>query len=161
MGRQLKTSEAFSKSTHCEPKYSRNVSACSGASSPDPAMTVEEYAAATSSLANSEEGEMTWGQFIAASAPVLKEMEMINPPDEVREYHQAWVAIMQAVIAAGKKQDQKAFMNPYLFLSEGPVLLLGMQLNNLEEEMPDDARQVMIKHDLFVKTPRQPGARWG
>jgi hypothetical protein len=27
MGRQLKTSEAFSKSTHCESKYSRNVSA--------------------------------------------------------------------------------------------------------------------------------------
>ena len=124
-------------------------SACNSASSPDPAMTVEEYAAATCSLTNSEEGEMTWGQFIAASAPVLKEMGRIDPPDEVREYHQVVVAILQAAIAAGEKQDQKAFMNPYLFLSEGPVLLLGMQLNNLEEQMPDDARQVMIKHGCF------------
>ena len=120
------------------------VSACGGGS-PAVAMTVEEYAAATCSDAEDEE-DLTWGQSISLFKPLLKEMDRIKPPSELRDYHQANLAIAQAIIEFAEKQDKDDIVNPYLFLTEQPIFLLGMTLSSLENELPDSIRQVLIEH---------------
>ena len=71
------------------------VSACGGGGEP---LTIEEYAAATCDSDAEDEEDLTWGQSISLFKPLLKEMNRIKPPSELRDYHQANLAIVQAVI---------------------------------------------------------------
>ncbi len=118
------------------------VSACGGGDGGggEP-LTIEEYAAATCDSDAEDEEDLTWGQSISLFKSLLKEMNRIKPPSELRDYHQANLAIVQVVIEFAEKQDKDDIVNPYLFLTEQPIFLLGMTLSSLENELPDSIRK--------------------
>ena len=48
-----------------------------------------------------------------------------------------------------KKQEEDAIVNLYLFLTEGPVFLLGMEVNELQNELPASTHQILKEHGCF------------
>ena len=107
--------------------------ACSGGES----FTAEEYA----QLVCSRETGIaeTWGDLAKDTQEGINAIEGINPPDEMRDYHNVLTALDAALIKLAKSKPQGEAINPFEMLGV-PELQAGA---TLMENMPAETKQIL------------------
>ena len=101
------------------------VAACSGSA----ALTLDEYVewCAMPRAGNdlSELGSVTWGEAIDAFESAVDEATSINPPEEVQQYHDGSIAVLQAMIAVAQQEERGEAFNPFALIGAG-LLVVGI-----------------------------------
>ena len=107
--------------------------ACSGRDS----LTVEEYA----QLVCGDESDITdtWGDLAKSVQEGLNKIEGANPPDEMRDYHNALTTSGTALIKLAKSKPQGETINLFE-LTTAPELLDGVMAT---ENLPAETKEIL------------------
>ena len=96
-------------------------------------ITSEEYAQLVCEKSNST--TETWRDLSESTQETLDLLERIDPPEEMRDYHEAAIRGARALneLAKGKPQEDK--INPFELLEAPEALAAGMAIGNLPAEV--------------------------
>ncbi len=98
--------------------------ACGGGDSPDAdgeraataPRTVEEYAQLV--CAETAESTKTWGEQVSGLEELLETLESINPPGELREYHNVTIDVGRTYLAFAKDMPRDGEVDPAALLAQ-------------------------------------------
>ena len=128
------------------------IAACGGGSESgggsDP-LTLEEYADACADYYDPElytEGDITWGEYRSKLTPPLEEFKGLNPPAEMRQYHQAIVALGQAVYDFAGVLNQDEILSTSLLGSAPSVVASASIVAEIEQGLPQDIDNLLLEH---------------
>lgn len=118
------------------------VVACSGG---DDALTLDEYVewceAAQSDIDLFEQDQATWGEVADSLESWIDEVGSINPPEEVRRYHEGSLSAIQAYVAVAQQEEREEIFNPFALL--GAALLVRGIIEEAEESLSPDTRAAL------------------
>ena len=117
------------------------VAACGGTT----ALTLDEYIEwCEMPRANDDLSDLdsaTWGEATAVFEHWLNEATTLNPPDEVREYHNGSIAAFQALVAVAREEDQDAAYGSFALL--GVLLLVRGIVEEAEQSLSANTRAAL------------------
>lgn len=122
--------------------------ACGGGTA---ALTLDEYAEwCGMGLVNDDLPDLdstTWDEATAVLERLLGEATAINPPDEVREYHDGLIAAIQALVAVAREEDQDAAYSPFALF--GVLLIVGGIFEEAERSLSASTRAALEAGDCL------------
>ena len=99
------------------------------ACSSNAALTLDEYIAWCVANAEnndlSDRGSITWGEAADILERGLNDARAINPPEEVRQYHDSRIAALQTLAAAAQQEESEEPFNLFTLLGAG-LLVVGI-----------------------------------
>ena len=124
--------------------------ACSGGDS----LTVEEYAQL---VCEKESGTAeTWGDLVKSTQEGINTLEGINPPDEMRDYHNALTTTSTALIKFTKSKPQGETINPFELIGIPEVWAAITVMENLPGEIKETLQQAGCDLDEDSATTEKP-----
>ena len=106
-------------------------------------LTVAQYAEAV--CEHDVENDVLWGEVRAELESDKTRVKGIIPPTELKDYHQANLALMEAVLESIKDKDANAPANPFEMVSESNIMVLAILIGALEEAMDPGTAELLTK----------------
>ena len=120
-------------------------------------MTVAEYAATMCESADESQFEnITWGEYRDILREVMDRIDDVQPPAELKDYHQANLALGQAVDAFVMNQDQGAELNNLAFTEDASVLMLEITLGEIQRNMSGATRALLLEYGCIGESLPTP-----
>lgn len=119
------------------------LAACGG----DDALTVAEYAEWCGDNPIADEIDLesaaTWREFVGLLERVRSEAQSVTPPDEIREYHASTLAVLDAMIGFGQRQDEDAV--PDLFSAALALIPLAATVDQATGSLDVETRATLAE----------------
>lgn len=80
----------------------------------------------------------TWGDLIELGEPSLERLRLVEPPDELGEFHRASIKVLDFVVGVARDQPAEELANPLAFGING--LRIATQFRRAVEGLSDDVR---------------------
>ena len=110
-------------------------------------MTVDEYID-WCEASNRESGDVgdTWGSLRSYATETLKEVKKVNPPDEVKEYHDVQIRGLEVFLDLAEGKDDDTALDADGGFGVEPEFLeftgeMSVAINNLPPTIASDLRQ--------------------
>ena len=84
---------------------------------------------------------LTWGELTEILGGLVEEMQVIEPPEDVRKYHAGQIQVMQAVVGFAQEQDEDELFNLFSLIGIG-IVVSGIS-ESAEASLTDQARAVL------------------
>lgn len=108
---------------------------------------IAEYAqlACAGDLEDDSPDDATWGDAVERMEEVIDVLEGITPPAELRDYHNASVALSKRVLDFAKDKPEDELLNQFEMLGTPEFMVLAMTVGSLQDELPDDVRDEFVQ----------------
>lgn len=114
--------------------------------------TVTEYAKA---ICDSEDwpDDITWKEFTDILQKSLERAESIIPPEEVRDYHLAGIALIKAYLTAISElsPNPDSIFNEYELMNDESLWRMSMPITRVREDLDADSRRILGEHGCNVE----------